>query len=292
MNYRVAEWNINRKAQKNKYFYNKIDVMMDEENIDIFFLTEVSIKHKKIIEEELKEQHKYCYKIKKISEIEYIVVLAKKERFNEINFCDDANNESRISNIRIKLITAQNQEFTIDGVRFHTQCNRLEFKRQVSFFIKGILENKTDIIIGDYNWVTTIGKYIDYILGYSKEWNVNKEFSKKILSELLLDKNIELPDKCFKSEFKLCKLINNICTEDNCNYELQPQTECGHYSAKTVNHKGCKLSNPDRVLWNTTKIKVQKNGINYIPKLTDENNEFPEGWISDHSILVFDFSIL
>lgn len=286
--YRIAEWNIDRKTKKTKKFYYQL---MQDNNIDMFFLTEVSENHKNVIEPELKEQRDLVYKIRKISPKEYIIVLIKKERFDQIDFLDEKI-ETRISSIDVKLKTKQEREFIIRGVRLHTQCTPVEFKEQMCSFIKAIEERKIDIVIGDYNWNSTIGACIDKILGYAKEWKINKEVSKNILHKLLLGKNIELPKKDMENELKLCKLINSICNEENYNYELQPQTKCGYYSAKTVNHHNIIYSNPDRVLWNKAKIKVKEEGIKYIPQLSNEKKEFPENWPSDHSILLFEFAIL
>ena len=288
MNYRIAEWNIDRKTRKNKNFYNEIVALMKDNNIDMFFLTEVSENHKNVIEGGLKEQKKLSYAIKKISQKEYIIVLIVNERFNKICFIDEAY-ESRISSIDVKIDTKQGREFIIRGVRFHTQCTGYEFKKQMSFFVKAIKERQIDIVIGDYNWNSTIGRCIDKILGYSKEWRKNKKVSEDILNELLNGKDIELPKQELEKEIKLCELINKICYEKNCNYELQPQSKCGCYSAKTVNHNKVNYSNPDRVLWN--KIKIKKEKVIYIPQLLDENSEFPNNWPSDHSILFFEFSI-
>ena len=265
------------------------------ENNDILFLTEVCGKAKTTLENRWLKSlstELYIYNIRRIGKTEYMIAVVSKDKFDTIAFLDDNDElpvDSRISTIGISTVLKDNRkEFVIKGVRLQTICTGREFKNQTGMFVSDVIDSKPDIIIGDFNWSTTIGKYINKILGSGERKKENIEHSKKILRKILGDKELVIP-KEYSGEDKLCTLINHVIDDDTVEYGIWPHTDSGIFSAKTRNHNTYILSNPDRVMWNTKAVSGIKK--TYSPLLFDGNTDFFNDWPSDHSILKFMFSI-
>ena len=304
MKYTIAEWNIDRKTADYEGKKKEIENLVNQN--DIVFLTEISSKANEQYYSWLKQlerERRYFTKSYKVNDKEYIYAIVSKEKFESFVFNDLAEiNKARISTMGLNLKTSlEKEEIKIRGVRFHTEIraeNKKEFKYQIYSIIKDIVDNSTDIIIGDYNWNTVFSYYLPRVLGFINEKpRVNKEEYKKKSEEIfnkiksLYKKDISsLLEQC--DEERLCNLCNVDCKHD---YEIWPKDSEKDYgfsfegkikrgkNAGTVYH-----TSPDRVMWNRSRVK--KENVEYFPKL-DTNKNLDEAWPSDHRVIRFEFSV-
>ena len=278
---KIASWNIDLKRKKDDKFIHIINDLLD--NNEIVVLNEVCFKHKEIIDKIANERkNMFDYVVNKVNDVGYIMMFISKTRFEHI-IVDNDYCLFGMSIIDVLASNAKNEMVRILGVRLHTQLHGNEFKTQLKDFINMINDKKPDIVIGDFNWKTTIGTSLVKVLGNVRERKqTDQEFSQNIIAEIVKGKDFPIINKTEELENQFCELINYLSDENNYNiFPFERKGEETYSVCALIRHKKY-YSKPDRLMWNENKIRCDS--VVYEPELV-QGEEFPNDWPSDHSII-------
>ena len=161
------------------------------------------------------------------------------------------------------------KEFSLMGTRFMvSELKQEEKEQQIEVFYDMVKIYRPRIIIGDFNWDSSIKDYIK--IKESKKYE-NKE--DKFCGQI--NKSVE--KRIQKANFKMWPVQSDI-TE---------KMLCSHVSMRNPNKGTC----PDRMIYDVNKIEIVN--IDYYPTnlLDKKKNEKEDLWPSDHSMIVLDVKL-
>ncbi len=289
---KIASWNIDKKRNKKENFRSIINDL--SRNNDIIVLNEVCYKHKLESIDKIADEYKdsFFYVVNEINDY-YIIMFISKKRFDDYKTVV-VNNVFGMSILAVEVVLKRDMNEPVKtvkilGVRLNTSLYGNEFKTQLKDFINLLIDKKPDIIIGDFNWKTTVGISLEKVLGIVNERKNNREFSSKICEEILNGKELPEINQDDESEEQFCELINCLCEGNR--YQILPFEYKGEeiYSVCALIRHNKYYSKPDRVMWNMNNVLCDS--VVYSPSLKI-GDKLPEGWPSDHSIIESIFSFV
>lgn len=269
---KIIEWNMASVSMDRE---TKVDEIVNEiikQDADVVVLTEVTFAYRMISNKLINREDSKYFMVgsSNAGNANNIVIAISNNRIDRVIFddfyayqtgkniktelvCERNNHPDRVlvhlklkNGKRIKLIGLRMQ---VSGLSHDDKC--LQFEA-----LKWEIENAIpDIVIGDFNWHSTIYKT-----------NKEDEFNDIFLA------------RCQKAKRGRRSSWKN-------KYNIWPDGI--EDSVSFISKDGTKKGNPDRVMW---RENIRVNRHEYYNKITVEDS-FPEGWLSDHDILIFEVEI-
>lgn len=282
---KIIEWNVKSIQEKrNKVFNELIDIIVDQK-ADIVVLTEVTGAQRAILSRLLESPNcNYSFAATSNQTPNGVDIIVSADKINKVMFCDnrtyknqsrkkDENKDTKENASKdveskvypdILLMTAylkSGKKICLMGTRFSTSNLSINDKKmQINCFYEIVKKYRPRLVIGDFNWESVIAPYIE-----STRNGITQDKEKAFCSKIRFNGTT-------KEQTKVAR------------FKLYPQDG---YSFKTK--KGIKkYTNPDRVIFDTNTF--EEISIRYYPDNL-ENEGFPQGWPSDHAMLICEISI-